>query len=192
MMPPVELRGSGCTRMFPVSSPVLFLVQPTYSRTTCQSSRFLVDRFKILGWDLFAQAGGGSVTDPYCDPRCVDAPCQAVATASVSCPRGDAISTIKYPRRPFSVFRVLSSLLRFFSSVSPLFPSCPTVVSLRRSPHHSELTSYHSTASAGPTHDDDIRLFYGYIPSLPATVVFTVFFFLSTSEWFDIRDKAAW
>lgn len=38
-----------------------------------------------------------------------------------------------------------------------------------------------NSTSAGPTHDDDIRLFYGYIPSLPATVVFTVFFFLSTT-----------
>jgi hypothetical protein len=38
-----------------------------------------------------------------------------------------------------------------------------------------------NSTSAGPTHDDSIRLFYGYIPSLPATVVFTVFFFISTT-----------
>jgi len=37
-----------------------------------------------------------------------------------------------------------------------------------------------NSTSAGPTHDD-IRMFYGYIPSLPATVVFTVMFFISTT-----------
>lgn len=36
-------------------------------------------------------------------------------------------------------------------------------------------------ASAGPNHDDS--RFYGYIPSLPVTVIFTVLFFFSTSEW---------
>jgi len=38
-----------------------------------------------------------------------------------------------------------------------------------------------NSTSAGPTHDDTIRLFYGYIPSLPATVVFSVLFFISTT-----------
>ncbi|KAF9648845.1 RTA1-domain-containing protein [Thelephora ganbajun] len=37
-----------------------------------------------------------------------------------------------------------------------------------------------NSTSAGPTHDG-IRMFYGYIPSLPATVVFTVLFFISTT-----------
>jgi len=37
-----------------------------------------------------------------------------------------------------------------------------------------------NSTSAGPNHDD-IRMFYGYIPSLPATVVFTVLFFISTT-----------
>jgi len=37
-----------------------------------------------------------------------------------------------------------------------------------------------NSTSAGPNHED-IRMFYGYIPSLPATVVFTVLFFISTT-----------
>jgi len=54
--------------------------------------------------------------------------------------------------------------LRFF----PQFPSLFSIMT-------------NSSASAGPTHDDDIRMFYGYTPSLPATVFFTVLFFISTT-----------
>jgi len=38
-----------------------------------------------------------------------------------------------------------------------------------------------NSTSAGPTHDDSLSPFYGYIPSLSATVVFTVLFFISTT-----------
>jgi len=37
-----------------------------------------------------------------------------------------------------------------------------------------------NSTSAGPTHDDSLSPFYGYIPTLSVTVVFTVFFFFST------------
>jgi hypothetical protein len=45
--------------------------------------------------------------------------------------------------------------------------------------HCSELTPP-STASAGPIHDE--TRFYGYIPSLAVTVVFTMLFSISTRE----------